>query len=198
MSANHLVPPVGEHDHSLGHTGASLILVEYGDYECPHCAAAQPIVQRVRERLGDRLRFVFRNFPLAELHPHAQHAAEAAESVAEHGGDEAFWAMHDLIFEHQWDLRDSVLGDLAEQAGGDARILLRDLEQGRHRLRVRADFMSGVRSGVNGTPTFFINGRRHDGPWDEMSLVRALEWTLSQTSLGRLAGLQLPTDGPWQ
>jgi len=170
-----LTLPVGDRDHAQGNPRAALTLMEYGDYECPHCGRAYPIVKRVQERLGKKLRFVFRNFPLHEIHPHALHAAEAAESVAQHGGTEAFWAMHDLIFEHQRDLRDEALGRLAAQAGVEAELVRRDLEEERYEPRVRDDFMSGVKSGVNGTPTFFINGIRHDGPWDEVSLVMALE-----------------------
>jgi protein-disulfide isomerase len=175
-----LVLPVGERDHAQGDARSTLVLVEYGDYECPHCGAAYPIIKRVQERLDRRLRFVFRNFPLTEIHPHALHAAEAAESVAAQAGDDAFWSMHDLIFEHQRDLRDDTLGRLATRAGADADVVLRELEEARHEPRVREDFMSGVRSGVNGTPTFFINGRRHDGPWDEESLMQALELVLEE------------------
>jgi protein-disulfide isomerase len=170
-----LTLPVDDRDHIQGNPRAALTLVEYGDYECPHCGRAYPIVKRVQERLGKKLRFVFRNFPLNEIHPHALHAAEAAESVAQHGGTEAFWAMHDLIFEHQRDLSDAALGRLAAQAGVDAELVRRELEEDRYEPRVRGDFMSGVKSGVNGTPTFFINGIRHDGPWEEVSLVMALE-----------------------
>ena len=178
MSTGRLKPPVNEHDHVQGDSTAAVTLVEYGDYECPHCGRAHPIVKRVQQRLGRGLRFVFRNFPLSEAHPHAEHAAEAAESVAAHGGQNAFWAMHDLIFEHQQDgptaLSDPGLALLATAAGVDGKVVLRDLEGARFRDRVRTDFMSGVRSGVNGTPTFFINGVRHDGPWDEESLIDAL------------------------
>jgi protein-disulfide isomerase len=104
-----LTVPVGDRDHVQGDPHAPVTLVEYGDYECPHCGRAYPIVKRVQERLGTRLRFVFRNFPLNEVHPHALHAAETAESVAVHGGESAFWAMHDLIFEHQRSLSDAAL-----------------------------------------------------------------------------------------
>ncbi|MEO8451570.1 MAG: thioredoxin domain-containing protein [Gemmatimonadota bacterium] len=169
-----LIVPVNEHDHVQGDATAPATLVEYGDYECPHCGRAHPIVKRVQHRLGRSLRFVFRNFPLSEIHPHAEHAAEAAESVAAHAGSKPFWAMHDLIFEHQDELGDRELAQLAKTAGGDGKAVLADLETARFRDRVKADFMSGVRSGVNGTPTFFINGVRHDGPWDEESLVAAL------------------------
>lgn len=170
-----LTLPVGDRDHRQGDPHAPLTLVEYGDYECPHCGRAYPIIKRVQDRLGERLCFVFRNFPLNEIHPHAEHAAEAAESAGARGGDRAFWTMHDLIFEHQAALGDSDLADLAAEAGVHGLAVLQDLGAGRFRDRVREDFMSGVRSGVNGTPTFFIDGVRYDGSWDEESLVAELE-----------------------
>jgi len=173
-----LTVPVSNRDHMQGDPKAPLTLVEYGDYECPHCGRAYPIIKRVQSRLGNRLCFVFRNFPLAEVHPHAETAAEAAESVGAHGGEKAFWAVHDLIFEHQASLTDPALARLAAEAGVDADDVLTDLSSRRLRDRVREDFMSGVKSGVNGTPTFFINGVRYDGYWDEKNLVAELEETL--------------------
>jgi protein-disulfide isomerase len=172
--------PVHEGDHSIGPTDAPVTLVEYGDYQCPHCARAHPRVTAVRERLGDRLRFVFRNFPMTELHPEALHAAEAAESVAAHAGSDAFWAMHDLLFEHQqdseWALDDEHLLEYAAAAGADAGLVKADLDADAFEAHVRADFMSGVRSGVNGTPTFFINGERFEGDWSSVaSFAAALE-----------------------
>jgi protein-disulfide isomerase len=179
MSGGRLTLPVGERDHIQGAAGAPITLVEYGDYECPHCGRAYPIIKRIQERLGPNLRFVFRNFPLREIHPHALHAAEAAESVGEHGGAEAYWAMHDLIFEHQREgsaaLGDAGLARLAAKAGVDGNLVLADLESSRNEPRVKEDFMSGVRSGVNGTPTFFINGVRYDDSWDEETLLEALQ-----------------------
>ena len=170
-----LTPPVSDRDHAQGDAKARITLVEYGDYECPHCGRAYPIIKRVQTRLGKRLRFVFRNFPLGEMHPHAESAAEAAESVGAHGGEAAYWTMHDLIFEHQQALSDPDLVRLAARAGVDEAAVAEDLVTERFQPRVREDFMSGVRSGVNGTPTFFINGVRFDGSWDEESLVAALE-----------------------
>jgi protein-disulfide isomerase len=167
-----LTIPVSERDHSIGHDDAPLTLVEYGDYQCPYCKAAHPVLQQVRRTLGTRLRFVFRNFPLTQMHPEAQHAAEAAESAAAQG---KFWPMHDLLFERQWALDDEHLIEYAEELGLDGRQVSTELEAGTHRSRVRDDFMSGVRSGVNGTPTFFINGVRHDGGSDLTSLLAALE-----------------------
>src|SRR5205807_629244 len=125
--------------------------------------------QALQKKLGDRLRFVFRNFPLTEAHPDALHAAEAAESVGAHVGDEAFWKMHHLIYEHQQDSDDALdnahLVRYAATAGADAEQVQRDLDDEAFQERVRSDFMSGVRSGVNGTPTFFINGVRFEGDW---------------------------------
>lgn len=175
MSGGNLTPPVGDGDHVQGNAKAAVTLVEYGDYECPYCGQAYPIVKRIQERFGQKVRFVFRNFPLAEAHPHALHAAEAAEAVAAHGGPAAFWAMHDLLYEHQHSLGDAALARLATEAGVDGEEVLKDLSAERHQPRVRDDFRSGVRSGVNGTPTFFINGKRFDGSWDEEGLAAALE-----------------------
>jgi protein-disulfide isomerase len=166
-----LRPPVGAADHAQGPADAPVTLVEYGDYECPHCARAHPVVQAVRARLGDRLRFVFRNFPLTEIHPHALHAAEAAESVGAQLGEAGYWPMHDAIFEHQQDSRtalsDRHLAEYATAVGADGARVLADLEGDAHVERVQADFSSGVRSGVNGTPTFCVNGARYDGNWTD-------------------------------
>lgn len=164
-----LQPDVGPNDHHAGPAAAPVTLVEYGDFECPWCFRAAPIVAELQRRFGDQLRFVFRNFPLAQIHPHAMHAAEAAESVNAQQGGDSYWRMHHLIFSHQQDAEDALddahLSQYATAAGADPQHVLRDLEAGTFRDRVRADFMSGARSGVNGTPTFFINGRRFDGNW---------------------------------
>lgn len=183
MTAQRLAPPVTDLDHVQGDDTALVTLIEYGDFECPSCGKAYPVLQRVRERLGGRLRFVFRSFPL-ENHPHAQHAAEAAESVATLGGNEAFWTMHDLLFENQKALEDDDLAGYAERAGVDRRAVLADLAEARYQRYVRDSFMKGVRSGVNGTPTLFIDGIRYDGPRDEETLVAALELVGSQSSGG--------------
>jgi protein-disulfide isomerase len=164
--------PVTARDHSRGPATAVLTLVEYGDYECPHCGRAHPIVQALQRRFGSRLRFVFRNFPLAEIHPHAQHAAEAAEAAA---GQDLFWEMHDAIFEHQHRLDDRHLVQYARDIGADEQRIHDELASHAHTARVREDFLSGVRSGVNGTPTFFINGVRHDASWELDVLAEALE-----------------------
>jgi protein-disulfide isomerase len=167
-----LAVPVGEDDHAQGPAGAAVTLVEYGDFECPHCGRAYPIVKAVQRRLGKRLRFVFRHFPLAEIHLHAQHAAEAAEAAGAQG---RFWEMHDRLFERQFALEDEQLVEYALELGLDAPRLARELAAHTYKPQVRDDFMSGVRSGVNGTPTFFINGVRYDDPWDEETIAAALE-----------------------
>ena len=172
MSDGRLIPPVSHRDHTAGAAGAPVTLVEYGDYECPHCGRAYPIIKAIQQRLGERLRFVFRNFPLKEAHPHAEHAAQAAEAAAEAG---KFWEMHDTLFEHQNALDDQSLARYAEAVGAGAGRIEAALAEQTYSRRVREDFLSGVRSGVNGTPTFFINGARYDGPWDEDDLVDALE-----------------------
>ena len=166
-----LSPPVTDRDHTQGPAQAALTLVEYGDYECPHCGRAYPIVKEVQRRLGPKLRFVFRNFPLAEAHPHAQHAAEAAEAA---GGQDRFWEMHDALFEHQRSLDDRHLVQYAEALGLDLQQFQQDLTSHAYAGRVREDFRSGVKSGVNGTPTFFINGVRYDDSWDVATLVSAV------------------------
>ena len=167
-----LVLPVGDRDHIQGPADAPATLVEYGDFECPNCRQAHPIVKRIQGRMGPRLRFAFRNFPLTELHPHAQHAAEVAEAAGAQG---KFWEMHDRLFQRQFALDDEHLITYAEELGLDSGRVARELAARTYKGRVRDDFMSGVRSGVNGTPTFFINGVRHDQAWDEEGLAAALE-----------------------
>ena len=166
------VPVDEDRDHAQGPTDAAVTLVEYGDYECPYCGAAYPIVKQVQERMGERLRFVFRNFPITTSHPHAEQAAEAAEAAASQG---SFWEMHDLLYENQSRLRDEHLRGYAEQLGLDLESFDRDLAEHVHAARVHEDFMSGVRSGVNGTPTFYINGARHDDSYELETLLAALE-----------------------
>ena len=163
---------VSERDHIQGPAGAPVTLVEYGDYECPHCGRAYPIIKKVWERMGRRLRFVYRNFPLRESHPHAQHAAEAAEAAGAQG---KFWEMHDRLFERQFALDDEYLVEYAGDLGLDIARFREELAAGVYEPRVREDFRSGVLSGVNGTPTFFVNGMRHDDAWDFEPLAAALE-----------------------
>ncbi len=168
-----LTLPVTEgRDHIQGPADAAVSLVEYGDYECPYCGAAYPIIKEVQARMGERLRFVFRNFPISTSHPHAEQAAEAAEAAASQG---RFWPMHDLLYENQSRLRDQDLHAYAEKLQLDIEPFDKEMADHVHAERVREDFMSGVRSGVNGTPTFYINGARHDGSYDVETLLAALE-----------------------
>ena len=171
------LPISEERDHIDGLPDALVTLVEYGDYECPYCGAAYPIVKEVQARMGDELRFVFRNFPITTSHPHAEHAAEAAEAAAAQG---RFWEMHDYLYEHQRRLTDQDLHQYAEELGLDVDRFDSELAKHVHGPRVREDFMSGVRSGVNGTPTFYINGRRHDDSYDAQTLTAALEQAISR------------------
>jgi len=185
MSNGILTPPVGPEDHVQGSDHAPVTLVEYGDFECPHCGRAHAVVQQLQRELGDALRFVFRNFPLREAHPHAEHAAEAAESVASRGGDNAFWEMHDLMFENQEALDDEDLAAYAEASGVDPAPVREDLAAGAMADRVHRDFRSGVRSGVNGTPTFFVNGQRYDGNWADAGRFAADLLALARTTAAR-------------
>ena len=167
-----LTVPVGPPDHVSGPSDAAVVLVEYGDFECPHCGAAFPHVEEVRQRMGGRMAFVYRHFPLTNAHPHAQSAAEAAEAAGAQG---RFWEMHAMIFEHQDALEPEDLLGYARDIGLELRQFASELRSGAHASKVRHDFISGVRSGVNGTPTFFINGLRYDGPADATSLLAAIE-----------------------
>jgi len=162
--------PIGGRDHVQGPIDASIALLEYGDYECPYCGDAYPVVKAIQERLGDRLCFAFRNFPLVNAHPHAEHAAEAAEAAGTQG---KFWEMHDTLYENQTSLDDEDLAQYAADLGLNAR-LISEVVAGTHATRVREDFLSGARGGVNGTPTFFINGVRYDGAPDVDALLTAL------------------------
>jgi protein-disulfide isomerase len=166
-----LTPPVGAKDHVQGSATAPVTLVEYGDYQCPHCGTVYPIIKQIQQHFGEALRFVFRNFPLNQIHQHAEHAAEAAEAAGALG---KFWPMHDIIFEHQSALGDRDLVTYAEAVGVDSRSVAEALAKHTYTERVKEDFTSGVRSGVNGTPTFFINGERYDGAHDYASLREAL------------------------
>lgn len=162
--------PISERDHVLSR-GAELTLLEYGDYECPYCAAAHPVVKQLLRRVGDDVRYAYRHFPLTQIHPRAQLAAEAAEAAGSQG---RFWELHDLMFETRR-LSPHELLALATQIDLDADRFAAELDTHAHLPRVREDFLTGIRSGVNGTPTFFVDGVRHNGGWDLDSLLEALE-----------------------
>ena len=157
---------------SRGDLKAPVLLVEYGDYQCPHCGHAYPIVKQVQKHFGKKLAFVFRNFPLNEIHPYAEDAAETAEFAAKHG---RFWEMHDAIFENQENLGAELFLGLAGEFKLPAKELEQAIADGTYTPKVKSDFMGGVRSGVNGTPTFFINGQRHNGAFEFEDLVAAIE-----------------------
>jgi protein-disulfide isomerase len=167
---------VSSKDHRQGEPAAPCTLVEYGDYQCPSCGQAYPIVKRVQKHFGKRLSFVFRNFPLSQMHQHAESAAETAEFAAAH---DKFWQMHDLLYENQDRLGSELFAELAQELHLAPAQLIEALETKEFQARVRADFSGGVRSGVNGTPTFFINGVRHDGSYDFASLVEAIDLVLN-------------------
>jgi protein-disulfide isomerase len=167
-----LTPPLSARDHIQGSPEASIVLVEYGDYECPYCGEAYPVVKEPQQRLKGKLSFVFRNFPLANAHPHAEFAAEAAEAAA---GQGKFWEMHDVLYENQQALEPENLIEYGSALGLDMHRFTKEMNEHLYAPRVREDFRSGVRSGVNGTPTFFINGVRHNGSYDLRSMLTALK-----------------------
>jgi protein-disulfide isomerase len=160
-----------------GDDHAAITLVEYGDFECPYCGQAFPIVKELQSELGDDLRVVFRHMPLSNVHPHAELAAEAAEAAGLQG---KFWEMHDVLFENQRDLAAKSLLRYAQEAGADASQVEAALTQGTTRKRVSDDIESAIRSGVNGTPTFFVNGRRYDGSWAYEPLSTYLQEVLGR------------------
>jgi protein-disulfide isomerase len=164
--------PMGKRDHVQGPATASVALVEYGDYECPYCRAAAPIVQELQRLLGDQLRYAFRHFPLTGLHPHAQHAAEAAEAA---GAQDRFFEMHAALFEHQDALEDDNLAQYAADLGLDGAGIRRDLGAHSYAGRVREDFEGGIRSGVRGTPTFYLDDVRYDGLVGVRQILAAIQ-----------------------
>lgn len=167
-----LTVPVSERDHSQGSEQAAITLVQYGDYECPYTRRSNASVKELQEQLGDRLRFVFRNFPLVSIHPHALRAAIAAEAAAAQG---KFWEMHDTLFEEQKTLEDADLTRFAEELGLDMELFRPEMAKRTYASRILEDVESGEQSGVEGTPTFFINGVRHNGSWDYETLLAAIE-----------------------
>jgi protein-disulfide isomerase len=170
--SDRLTPPLGPSDHVDGPPGAPLELVMYGDFQCPFCTAAQPILARVRTRLGDQLRFAFRHFPLREVHPDAERAAQASEAAGAQG---AFWPMHDALYGLRGRLGVEDIAGAAGALGLDVPRLREELAAETHAARVQADVENGMASGVGGTPTFFVGGVRHAGAFDAQSLIAALQ-----------------------
>ena len=174
----HLAVPVSSRDHSQGSATAAVTLVQYGDYECPYTRLSTTIVRAIQQQLGEQLRFVFRNFPLTEIHPHALHAALATEAAA---AQSKFWQMHDSIFHHQHTLEDEDLTRFAQEVGLDMQQFARDVAEQRYLPRIEKDMEGGERSGVQGTPTFFINEVLYRGSWEQDALLAALQ-AASRTS----------------
>lgn len=172
-----LAIPVSPDDHVQGNPAAAVTLVEYGDYQCPACAQAYPLVREIQRRYGDELRLVFRNFPLTEVHPLARPAAEVAEAAAR---VDAFWPMHDWLYEHQEHWVEQGTAGLEEGVRDlslDEDALVQAVQGTAVDAHIHQDFMGGVRSGVNGTPCFFVNGRLHQG--DFTGLIGAIDGALA-------------------
>ena len=173
----HPVPAVTDSDHSIGRPDAPVTLIEYGDYECPYCGEAFPVLKAVQRALGSDLLFVFRNFPLTEVHPHAARAAEFAEAAASVG---QFWAAHDMLYQNQDALDDQSLAAYGRKLRIDE-LVLAAAANGRFDEKIRHDFSGGLRSGVNGTPCLFINGQRYDGSREFDSLIDVLRAAATQS-----------------
>src|SRR5215216_3290567 len=164
--------PVGTRDHARGSKDAPVTLVKYGDYECPYCGEAHPLLKELQERVGGQVRFVFRHFPLDSAHPRARRAAQAAEAAASQG---RFWEMHDLLYERQGELGEEDLTRYAAELGLDLELFEEDLANDNHAWRIEEDRLGGDRAGVRGTPAFFVNGVRYRGPMDLEGLLAAVE-----------------------
>lgn len=166
-----LKTPITAADHIQGNMDAPVTLVEYGDYQCPYCGAAYPLIKRIQKHFGDKLKLVFRNFPLTEAHPYAEVAAETAEFANAHN---KFWEMHDLLYENQDQLGPDLLIELAEKLKLSVDELKSSLQSHQYLDKIKTDFIGGVRSGVNGTPTFYINNQRYEGPYEYEAMVAAI------------------------
>ena len=172
-----LIPAVNINDHIYGNLNAALELVEYGDYECPHCGRAYPIIKNIQQNLGSEMKFVFRSFPLTKIHPHAFSAAVATEAA---GLQNKFWEMHDIVFENQKTLDAESIFLFAETIGLDVDQFKNDINKKELAEKVEQDLESGFRSAVNKTPTFFINGKRYEGDWEENTLLQYLKGQLME------------------
>ena len=172
MMESELTLPINSNrDHTLGAPKAPITLLEYGDYECPYCRQANFIVAKTIQQLENKVCFAFRNFPLTQIHSHAQHAAEAAECAS---AQNKFWEMHDILYENQEALEDENLVEYAKILELDTSRFQDDFYNHTFASRIREDFLSGIRSGVNGTPTFYINGMRYNDSWDRETLTKTL------------------------
>jgi predicted DsbA family dithiol-disulfide isomerase len=185
--------PVGTRDHARGPKDAPVTLLKYGDYECPYCGEAHPVLKELQERVGEQVRFVFRHFPLDSTHPRARRAAQAAEAAASQG---RFWEMHDLLYERQDALSEEDLMSYAAELGLDLRRFEEDLTNDHHAWRIEEDRLGGTRAGVGGTPTLFVNGVRYAGPMDFDGLLAAVEEATRSSSASLSEGSVTERIGP--
>ncbi len=174
-----LKPPFSKADHYKGDLESAVQLLEYGDFQCPHCGAAHPMLKKIEKRFGSRMLFIFRHFPLSELHPYAKIAAIASEAAARQG---SFWEIFDLIFENQSRLNREMLLGLAKSLHLNLKKFQTDLEDPALAEKVESDFESGILSGVNGTPSFYINGEKYNGPYTFESLSLAVDQAIEDSS----------------
>src|SRR5215213_4097958 len=184
---------VGTRDHARGPKDAPVTLVKYGDYECPYCAEAHPVLKELQERVGEQVRFVFRHFPLDSVHPRARRAAQAAEAAASQG---RFWEMHDLLYESQGELGEEDLMRYAAELGLNLRRFEEDLANDHHAWRIEEDRLGGNRAGVEGTPAFFVNGVRYTGSLDLDGLLAAVEEAASSSGASLGEGSVIKRTGP--
>jgi len=175
-----LTVPTGKNDHIQGDDNAPLEIVEYGDYQCPYCGMAYPIIKQVQKELGKKVKLIFRNFPLSQMHPNAMNAAGAAEAAAKQG---KFWEMHDKLYENQESLEPLDLDRYAQELDLNMNQFGKDLSSPEVANRIDSDFNSGMHLGVNGTPTFFVNGVRYDGDWELKPFLDFLRHSAAQRPL---------------
>ncbi len=168
--------PVSDQDHKTGNAKAKIVMVEYGDYQCPHCGHAHPLIKRLLKQFGQEILFIFRNFPLQEMHPQAMISAQSAEAADK---QQKFWEMHDTIYENQDILSVNSLLDFAKQIDLDLEKFSKDWKTKSVITKIESDFDGGIRSGVNGTPTFFVDGNRletYDASYESLAhAIKALQ-----------------------
>jgi protein-disulfide isomerase len=164
-------------DHIRGSVNAAITIVEYGDFECPYTGGAYPVIKELTKQFNEKIYFVYRNFPLNDIHPHAQHAAEAAEAAA---AQDKFWQMHDYLFEHQKALDDNHLLEYAQKVGLNIDRFKKEMSEHVYAPLINKSLKSGIDSGVEGTPTFFINGERYEDSWDLDTLTSFLNKSVNQ------------------
>jgi protein-disulfide isomerase len=196
IESDRLTRPVGEVDHVRGPATAPVTIVEYGDYQCPFCKAAEPLVEALVQALGNNLRIVFRHFPITRAHAFAERAAEAAEAAGAQG---QYWPMHRTLFAHQDALNDDSLLGYARSLGLDLTSFEAAMTQHAYRGKVRADMLGGLQSGARGTPTFFIDSARYDGPpdlRDMLALIRQRHAGLDNSITEVTVNIRVPAMTP--